>query len=200
MIKFLSITYLLLLISSCGGRKKLSPDAYVNYLNSEMSDLLISKELNKVNYKLRLLTPEYMVINGNRNTPVNNEQFTTKLKDQIGRINFVMLIEDSENTGSIVKQVVFNTDQYGTLLEYANSNLKNDFMLVRRKDTLFCSLIHMEAANSLQPVVRISFAFEGAGSNDDEFTLIYNDHLFNNGPLKFIYSKETLTQLPELKM
>lgn len=187
------------MVAACGTREKLGPDAYVQHLSSNESPSLITKELNGVNYKLRLLTPEYMALSHSREH-LNKNEVMESLKNYNHQVSFVFVIEDSDKNQGRVKSTVFNAEGYGNILGYANTDLKNDFMLVREHDTLYCNLVHLEPANSLQPVIRLSLAFNLPSSAEKGFTFLFNDNIFNNGPLKFNYSKRTIDALPELNM
>jgi hypothetical protein len=177
----------------------LNAEDYLKYFNSSENELLLDKELNGIRYKLRLLTPEYMTLNQSRGR-YDTGQLANSLESFQYQKNFVFVIEDAGKSFNRVKSTVFNTERYGTILDYANTDLKNDFMIVREKDTLYCDLVHVEAANSLQPKVRLSLVFSSRDKVMDGFTLLFHDNIFNNGPLKFNYSNKVLKDLPELNM
>ena len=187
------------MVAACGAREKLGPEAYVQHLSSDESPSLITKELNGVNYKLRLLTPEYMALSHSRER-LNKNEIMESLKNYTHQVSFVFVIEDSDKNQGRVKSTVFNAEGYGNILAYANTDLKNDFMLVREHDTLYCNLVHLEPSNSLQPLIRLSLAFNIPSPAEKGFTFLFNDNIFNNGPLKFAYSNQVMDNLPKLKM
>jgi hypothetical protein len=82
---------------------------------------------------------------------------------------------------------------------YSNSTINEDFKLLQGKDTVYCALVHLEPANSINPVLRLTVAFSGLdpGSNED-ITLFFNDNIFMNGPLKFHFDKKLFTDKPEI--
>ena len=190
---------LITLAAACGTGQKLTPDAYVRHMNSNESDLLVVKELNGINYKLRLLTPEYMALSQSRGS-ANKNDVEEYLKNYGNQATFIFVIEDVDKHQGHVKSKVFNNESYGAILSYANTDLKNDFILVREADTVYCNLVHLEPANSLQPVIRLSLAFNIPPARAKGFTFLFNDNIFNNGPLKFTYSNQVMDNLPELKL
>jgi hypothetical protein len=105
-----------------------------------------------------------------------------------------------DNGSGKVKKAMFDAEQYGAIMSYANSDLKNDFKLLQGEDTVYCHIVHLEPANSIQPIIRMTIGFSGLDTNLKDITLIYNDNIFRNGPLKFHYPKELLESFPEIKL
>ncbi len=185
---------------SCNKKKMLTPAEFLTFLNSEKSGLKLQKEFNQVNYKLQLQTPEVLALKNLSGKNTDNTSFNKEYKYYQNKLSFIFLIEDALQSNNRVKLAVFDKDMYGKMLLYANSELKNDFKLVQGVDTLICSMVHLEPANSIQPVFRLSLAFNNVDTVKKEYTLVYNDKLFMNGPIKFYFSKQVFENLPGLKI
>lgn len=200
MTKLLASILVILVFTQCGKKMVLSPEKYIQYVNSEKSDLVVERNFNNVTYTAKLQTPEFMAISINGNKIKNKTDFINETKYYRNKLNFIFLISDQKNKGNKVKEVLFNNDMYSSFLAYANTDLKNDFKLINDNDTLYCTMVHMEAANSVAPTIRLSIGFSSIDTNRiKEYTLVFNDNLFRNGPLKFRYSEETFNNLPEIK-
>lgn len=190
---------LVIALTSCQRRKILPESEYVKYLNSSKSGLTITKFLNGIRYNLKMQPGELLAILNTSENTNNSLNYTEALKKYASQINFVFVIDDEQDNDNRVKLSVFNKEIYGNLLGYANTELIKDIHLVQGNDTLSCALVHMEPANSIQPVLRLALAFNGVDTAKKECTLIFNDNLFNNGPLKFHYPRDVFEQLPKLK-
>lgn len=186
-----------LLFLACGP-KFLNEKEYLNYLRSAESGLTQHQLLNGVDYCLTYLPPEYMSLM--RRETVGPESDSSSKKGQTEPINFTLLLQDEDKDEFQVKSLV-NTGDFNAVLQYANSDMKQDVRLLVGYDTLYCSLLHMEPANSLLPMVRISMVFFAPASQDlkDGFTLLYNDRIFNKGPLRYNYTNRLMAALPQLK-
>lgn len=197
---FFKIIIIVFCFTGCGKRMVLSPEKYLQYINSEKSNLIVENILNNVSYTAKLQTPEFIAISNSGDKIKNQSDFINEIKYYKNKLNFIFLISDQKNQGNKVKEVLFNKEEYSSFLAYANTDLKNDFKLLNGNDTLFCAMVHMEAANSVAPTIRLTIGFSAIDTNRiKEYTLVFNDNLFRNGPLKFQYSEEAFNNLPEIK-
>jgi hypothetical protein len=194
--KQLGIYFIFILFLFGCGKKKLNQSDYLQYINSEESGLVQKKTFNNVTYKVKLHLPEMISATADEN--ITKAKFESNMKYYNNKVNFIFIMEDNGSTK--VKNAMFDKEKYGAMLSYANTELKNDFKLLNGNDTLYCGLVHLEPANSIQPVIRMTLGFSGIDSVGRSLTLIYNDNIFSNGPLKFYYSKETLNNLPEINL
>jgi len=185
--------FIILISFSCVEKKKLKPNEYISYMNSNENSFTRERKFNNIKYKLKIQPAEILALHENDLSAEKIQKSINYYKD---KLNFILIIEDD---GSYkVRSTVFEKEKYGTVLSYANTDLKKDFTLINGKDSVYCSLLHLESANSIQPVIRMTIGFTGIQKLESDLTLIYNDNIFSNGPLKFYYSKEALNDLPQL--
>ncbi|MDP1801743.1 MAG: hypothetical protein Q8L81_10345 [Bacteroidota bacterium] len=194
------IIFLIFATCACNKKKSLASDDYIKYLNSKDGGLINLKEFNDIVFKAKIQTPEMIALSYSSGSEMNQIKYKKDLQDHKGQINFIVLIEDA-NSNKKVKEAVVTKETYGQILAYGNTGLKDDFKLIQGVDTIYCSLVIVEPANSLQPIVRIALSFSGVNSlSESDLTLIYNDKIFNQGPIKFNYSKSTFQNIPDLKL
>ncbi len=191
------ILVLISCLSACSGDKTLSKSDYLEYFNSPSGKFFKQKNFNKVVYKLKMQTPEYLLLKNNDSIQ-SLTQFDAELNKRRHTLNFVMLIEDEADSKQ-VKEVVYKPELYTKLTNYANMQMTDEIKLVHGKDTLPCSLLYLEPANSMQPAIRLAFGFDNLKRSDGDYTVIFNDNLFNNGIIKFKYPNETFADLPKLR-
>jgi hypothetical protein len=194
------IVWLVALLFSCGQKKHMTAEEYMVYMESGKSDLKISRELNNVSYNVQMLTPEHQVLLNTPELISKPDAFKEELRYYRNKLNFIVVLSDPASGNNKVKSTVFDKGAYGKILAYANTSLKEDFYLIQDQDTLFSTITHLESANSIQPVFRIALGFNEVDTLTKEFTLVFNDRIFNSGPVKFHYSKDLLSNLPEIKM
>jgi hypothetical protein len=185
------------ILGSCSEKRLLDKAAFLNYFNKGADQFFKEKELNNVSYKVKLVPPELITLNNNRSIN-SEEEYKKELRENEDRINFVMIVEDMPGS-NLVKELVFKKEMYSKLVEYANVELAKDFQLIKDTDTIPCSLIHLEPANSVHPVIRMTACFDNPKKGDKDYTLVFDDNFFSNGNLKFNFPEETFTDLPTLK-
>lgn len=194
--KLIPAILLLLVLCSC-ERKTLQKEAWLAYVNSEESGLVKVQNINGIEYTLKCMVPQQQCLLFNRNNKetINMDTLLSEYRD---KLHFVLRIRDQKDAYTAVRSVVFNKEMYGTLMGYANSDMNRDFTVESESGNSMCGLLHLESANSVQPELRMALSFSEVSTND-EITLVFNDHIFNNGPIRFNYSKNTFANLPTLK-
>jgi hypothetical protein len=144
--------------------------------------------------------PELLALLRSEKKPVSQADYEAEKSKHAGELNFILIIEDDADSDNRVKTNVYNDNLYREFLAYANTSLANDFYLLVGKESIRCSMVHLEPANSIRPVIRIGISFSQVSLNGNECTLVFDDNLFNNGKLKFNYSEETVTTMPQFKI
>lgn len=191
------VLFLFAILFGCTRNESLSKGEYLAFLTSGAGQFFKERQINHLSYKLKMQLPEYTLLK--RNDSINTvEKFNQELARDKDKLNFVLLLGD-EKQSKRVKEIIYKPELFGRLIDYASIELASDFKLVQGRDTLPCAFVYLEPANSLQPVIRLSLAFENVKRSSD-CTLIFNDNLFNNGQLKFHYGIETFNDLPKLKL
>ncbi|MFN7911998.1 MAG: hypothetical protein ACK5QC_09230 [Bacteroidota bacterium] len=192
--------FIFIQLLACKSKVSLPPDQFINYINSNESNLKEEKEMVSVLFIAKMLTPEYLAAKALRESNVSKEEYNEQLAYYKDKINFNFIIRDNQGKGqNKVINMLSKDEQYASYLGYANTKLKDDFKLIVGADTIYCAMVHMEAANSVSPSIRITIGFKGIKSiQENDITLIYEDNLFNNGPMKFYFSNGTLKNIPSI--
>jgi hypothetical protein len=192
-------TAIMVILFSCSSKKEMDRESYLNYLNSEESGLLVTKTLNGITYQLKCLLPEQQCLQFNKSTINSQKDFDQMINEYNGKLSFILLIKD-ENGSGVVKKTVFSQTKYAEVVEYANTDQPKDIILETDQSELQCSMLHLESSNSVQPILRMILSFGKVENPYSGFTIIFNDNVFGNGPVKFNFSKNLLENLPKLKM
>lgn len=196
----ISLFFFLLVGLSCKEQRRMPPAEYIRYLSSAESGLSISKQHRDLVFRARLQPPELLTLINSGETHASAEAFGAGYKEYAGQMNVIFLISDAGGH-HLVKETVFDPVRYGQLLSYANTALQNDFELQLSDGSLIpCSMVHIEPANAVEPVIRVTLSFHHLPENPGDYTLVFNDNLFNTGKLKFLYRRNLFDQLPKLKI
>jgi hypothetical protein len=196
------IKYILLVVFTCACSKhgsNMTILEFNNFVNIPENGYIQELTFNKVKYSSKIELPQMIAINMLKADVIKKHELLDKVKQFNGKTNFVFTLSDSDGNSEI-KKLIYNKEDYNALVSYANTALVDDFKLLLGTDTIPARIAHIESSNGIEPVVRISVGFSGLDSLKKDLTLIYNDRIFNNGPLKFYFTEEALTNLPKLKL
>jgi hypothetical protein len=196
--KFVIVALALVFFSACKRPQSLNLEDYKMYVNSEESELVTKDEIEGFKYSCKLIPPALQIA---QTRAIKNEQELEKELDQNRSVCFSFLIQDEAKEMNKVKHAVYDKELFADLLSYANSELVKDFTLITEDGRRIPgAIVHLEPANSVAPIIRLTVGFEGIDLKESTLTLQYDDKIFNNGIMNFKYSKETLTNLPKLKI
>ncbi|WP_317897796.1 hypothetical protein [Aurantibacillus circumpalustris] len=179
----------------------LSPREYVRFLSSQESGLSQTKTIDDIKFKCKLQIPSLITLLSSAATYTSKEQFDTEKDYHKNQLTVVFLIEDDSHLNHRVKETIFKTDLYSKLISYSNNELQKDFALqLSNGEIVPCGFVHLEAANSVAPIIRISATFYNNKSDMDDCTIIFDDNIFNSGRIKFHYNSKIFNNLPTLKI
>lgn len=192
---------LIFLTTGCRSvtKQELGPEEFVSFVNNEPA-LHRASEVNGIKYETRLIPSQALAMRHRGDSVKTRPEMDSLLKCYYDRVNFTLLISDANEDVHVVKQTIFDAQRYNTIISYANAEMSNDFMLVQEGDTLYTSLLHIESSNSVKPVLRLSLGFEGVKPGASDLTLIFSDHIFESGFIKFNFPSSALRNLPEIKI
>jgi hypothetical protein len=198
---FKPIAYFILIISLATGCKKASlfPVDYIRYVERPSNGLRIEKSMANVKYWAQYKSNEYILLKESRIASGNSKDFTEGIKVLSGFIYFTFNIGSSDGKRPLI-ELKDNKSEYFQRLAYCNSGLQNDFLLVDGEDTLPCAMYQFERNYGLAPSNNFILGFKQKNSSTvKDKTLLYFDHLFNFGLLKFSLKASDINQIPELK-
>lgn len=88
----------------------------------------------------------------------------------------------------------FTGMDYEQSVKYMSFALNNDFyMVTSKKDTIPCAGVNFERSFKVAPNQKVLLFFSGVPPNDD-IQLVYDDHLFRKGTMKFKFN-DTYTKI-----
>lgn len=199
--KFLLIISLVLSFSSCSN--ELSKNEYLKYLQDPENGLVKIVEINNIQIKCEYKPSDYVVLN-QLSKQLETEKTITNTKDLLSEADdfitfYIKLSSTKEN--DFLKTDLLNKDQYYKRLNYYNSEIENDLILVQGKDTLQSNYTYLERnfgiGNESTLIVGFVKNKEKASEN---FSLILNEQALNLGQIKFDFLSEKINKVPKVKI
>lgn len=193
---------LLLLLSGC-GRKALSPQAYLNWINSDKSGLTQTRKMDAYEFSASYRPKEYLGLLQLRNKEVTAQNLKEAEKGYDSLYCFLFKIATADHKTDILQESINAPSEYYARLQYFLKDIKNDFRLVSGKDTMECSLCQFERSYNLSPYSDFELYFNkpaASGKEQNDLLLIYNDQVLKSGPINLLFSGRTLGSLPTIKI
>ncbi|WP_234387196.1 hypothetical protein [Aquimarina sp. Aq78] len=180
---------MLLLFSSCVKEKK-TQDSKIEYKlfnleNSGWKSKSVSHFLSDIEYKATLVPLQYYILKneGNQDLQKVDSIYESLKNERVIEIEFKQEQEDD-----VLKSEYTNRD-YESAVKYMSFTIENDFKIVTQSgDTIPCLGTTFERNFKVAPFKRLLLHF-GNILPEENIKLIYEDHLFGNGILKFKFTE-----------
>ncbi|HEX9600803.1 MAG TPA: hypothetical protein VF985_04885 [Mariniflexile sp.] len=188
-----SLSFILIAVfgsfTSCDKSAKLSDSTDYKFFNLQQQgwkSKRVTQFINDINYTVTEVPIQYYLL---KNNP-----------DDFAKVDSLYQINASERVLEVEFQHVNETDllledythrTYDDAVKYMAFTIEKDFTVVTSSnDTIQCSGVNFERNFKLAPFKRVLLYFNNIDPND-RIKLIYQDHLFGNGIIKF-----NLTDIP----
>lgn len=172
---------------------------FVSWCADDNNKLTKLKEILDMKFKLSYLPPESMAFLELRTEAYDLTKFQKTCQDYSAMTYFNFRLEAIKGKGELLKYRLRSPAQYEARIKYMSFNMQNDICLVQGKDTLLPGLFHFERAFEAAPYATTMFAFDNKKFNkNSDFTIFYNDRLFEKGYVKFSYKNGQLINIPNI--
>lgn len=186
-------------ISLSNTKTDLPLPEFVKWVGDKENNLSKSKEISEMKYHLSYIPKECMAYLELKDEAYTPEQFNKTLESYKTMTYFNFRIELKDGKGELLKYDLNSPQQYTERINYVSFGMQKDIFLVQEKDTLFPGLYHFERTFDIAPFTTVMIAFDNEKFNPEkEFTIVYNDKLFNKGFIKYNYQPKQLIDLPNL--
>jgi hypothetical protein len=190
----------MLLLAGC-GRKQLSPQAYLNWINSSKSELTKTGQMDEYEFSASYRPKEYLALLQLRNREVTAQNLKAAEAGYDSLYCFLFKIATADHKSDILQKSINSPSEYYSRLQYFLKDIKNDFKLVDGKDTIDCSLCQFERTYNISPYSDFELYFNRpVHKSDNDLLLIYNDQILKSGPINLLFSSRTLGSLPTIKI
>lgn len=185
--KILGLFSLVFSISCNGG---LSPEAYIKYVESPSYPYRITKKMANKEFTLIYTPNDYLVLKSMGGEGGYDKQFfDNEMKQKENFIHFLFIISSDKNN-EIVVDNSNNVAEVDDNLMYMMNDLQFDFMMKSANKNIPCVFANYERNFGISNKNNIQIVFEKTSfSFDNEIKIIYNDKIFNTGPIVFNFNK-----------
>lgn len=179
--------------------EKMSVQDFVMWCADKNNKLNKSKDISDIRFNLSYLPAPSMAFLELRTESYDFPKFQETCNHYEDMTYFNFKIEVIDGSGELLKYKLESPAQYDGRVKYMSFEMQKDICLVQGRDTLLPGLFHFERIFEVAPYSTVMFAFDTKKFNkDNEFTIIYNDKLFNKGFVKFNYKNKQLINLPNI--
>lgn len=186
-------------LSLSNTKTELPLEEFVKWVGDKQNDLSKSKEISEMKYHLTYVPKECMAFLELKDEAYTPEQFNNSLNSYKTMSYFNFRIELKDGKGELLKYNLTSPQQYTERINYVSFGMQKDIFLVQEKDTLLPGLYHFERIFDVAPFTTVMLAFDNEKFDPEkEFTIVYNDRLFNKGYIKYNYQPKQLIDLPNL--
>ncbi|MBI3518036.1 MAG: hypothetical protein HY062_01595 [Bacteroidetes bacterium] len=178
----------------------LTPADYMSWINDPTHNLKRSKKISEFDFTLFSKPVDYLISLDQKTETIDRNKYS-ELKKEFGNLlYFDFKIEVHDIPTELLKYKVSGEAEYQRRVTYFAYEMQKDFFLVDHFDTIPCVMFHYERTYDIVPYVKVLLGFNPLKNNtENTFEFIYQDRVFNNGPIKFTIRKTDLENIPKLK-
>ncbi len=179
--------------------ENVSATEFITWCSNEDNHLSKSKTVSEMQYKVMFLPPESMAYTELKAEEYNLEIFR-KVSDSYKDMSyFNFRIQLSDGNGELLKYNLQSAMQYEERIKYVSFNMDKDLYIIQDNAIIYPGLYHFERTFEVVPYLTVMMAFDNKKFDKKrEFTLVYNDRLFEKGMIKFNYQNNQLVDVPEI--
>lgn len=198
------VILLLITLSSCGHRTY-TPQEYMRYVTDVKSGCVVEKTVGGLTFKMNYLPPYYWLFdNALRNKQsINRELVREQLPDFEKTFCFRLEIKCEETDP--LKYKVLGEEDYRNRISYFSFGISQDFVLLIGEKEISCTHVQFENYNGAAPFLRLMLFFHTEDSgvlkqSPNQYThdliIRYEDRVWQNGRIKFLFDQTQLNQIP----
>ncbi len=178
----------------------LGPGEYLKWVEMPAHGLVKEKKIGGINFQAQYKPYEYVVLKESGLNPVTPEGMKAQL-NQMGDLTYFTLRMQTTDGSDPLKYQVTSKEAYYARIKYLSFDVQNDVKLVSGKDTLKCVIAAYDRSYGLKPEITVmtGFLLKQKKSMDD-FQFIFNDKIFNSGPVMLSFESSALSKLPNLML
>lgn len=180
---------------------ELSAPDLVSFVQNENSGLKQHFTKNEFTYSAFYKPVDYIICKEQRSDKVETSIAKTKRRELQGMQYIDLRIAAKNINEELLKYNISPDNDYEKRIKYCSFEIQKDLQLVEGKDTIACSMVHYEREYGVTPYVTILLAFPiNKKTMDEDKTLLFDDKLFYNGLIQFVFSNKNIKNTPKLKI
>lgn len=174
-----------------------------DYVIEPSNGLVKTKQINEFKYQIKYKPVDYVIASEvSEKDAITKKEYLEKLNELDGLQYFDIRVEVDGFNGELIKYNLSSEIEYERRVEYLAFKMQNDIKLIDGLDTSDCVLYHMERAYDVVPYTTILLGFKKSKINNGltDKTIVFRDHLFKNGIIKFTFIPADIQRVPNLQI
>lgn len=186
--KYLLLLTLLFLL---GCSQRMNYKDYLVWYESDANPMIKKQIVGNIEYTCTYMCQDYF----KARELASGNQVNEKQSDESEYYKINIKIRDTEDP---LSYKISNKSEIYERINYLVSDVKDAVLLITSTDTLSCQMHHYERVYHVGNTISVVFIFDKTHEKK-EHTIAYNDKLFGNDIVSFIFKQEEINSLPKLK-
>lgn len=198
-----------LALSACGSLGPVSPSEYVRAVESPESGLRVEEKVGELRYSAFYTPAEYLLIRDMEGSAAGAPPLS-RLEEESPYQRMTFRIHLAGGQGEPLRHGLRSAEEYAQRLHYCIGLMQEDLRLLEGDRSYPCELFHFERAYHLSSALTFVLGFRRSEAEAEasrqgrpyrehgDKTLVFDDHLFGNGPVHLRIKAENLNELPEI--
>jgi hypothetical protein len=178
-----------------------APNELVGWVaQKENSILCKTKKISEFNYSVKYLPIDYLISNELKKENISKTEYDSLKVDYEGMEYFELRIQIDGFNDETAKYQLDDMGLYQQRIVYMSFAMQDNLKLLTDKGMeVPCELFHFERTYAVAPYATflMGFAKDKIGAAND-YTVVFEDNLFNKGLLKFNWEITQLQNVPKL--
>ncbi len=179
--------------------EKFAPLSFVKWVEDGTHGLRKGRTFDNFIYTAQYKPWPYIICEEQRKEEIPDSIAKKRLKELNGMQYVDLKIELKEGGGELLKYKLQSPKEYESRINYFSFGMQKDIQLIEGGDTLPCLLFHFERVYNVAPYATFLLAFPLGKDTKADKTLVFFDHGFNNGIIKFFFDGRDIKNVPQLE-
>lgn len=180
-------------------KEQMTVSEFTDWFALKQNSLSKVRVISEMKYSLSYLPAEVMAYLELRNEDFDFERFKKVQTGYSEMTYFNLKLEVLDGRGELLKYKLDSPAQYEDRIKYFSFKIEKDIYLIQGNDTIWPGLCQFERIFEVAPHVNVMFAFDNrVFDRNREFTIVYNDKVFEKGTIKYYYQNNQLINLPNI--
>ncbi len=182
------------------GRAYFDSEEELRHWSENSEAVNTTKEIGGFWYGVTILSPDYLALQELRSREYTAEELAEAKSHYEELYYFKFGIRRPDFQKELLHYNIDSQQEYSSRINYCAFAIQQDLKLAAGTDTIPCALVQFERTFEAGPGLTFTLAFPRKSIHSEEIDFIYYDNLFQNGIMKFRFTKAALLALPYLKM
>lgn len=192
---------LFIFLSCEGKRENLGPQAYLQYHLDPENGLRQTQQLGDITYRVQFRTPEMIALMENHGEVINPGQVQNRVKSLDSMAWFEVFIQTTNSNIDPLKYEVADLNEYNSRLNYYLSTFAKTAFCVYKDMEIPCLAYHFENNYSLRNGNSALMGFKlPTATAQNEIVLQFDDEVFRNKNIRFVFTENNLLKVPTLNL